>query len=407
MRRYGLLGEKLSHSFSPEIHKYFYPDPYDLFEVEPCGVEAFLNEAPFDAINVTIPYKKTVMPFCSEISESAKRIGSVNTLVKRADGTLYGDNTDYYGFYTLAQKNNISFSGKKVLVLGSGGASQTAQAVAKDAGAREVIVISRSGENNYENISKHADGEIIINTTPVGMYPNCGKSPVDLSIFKNCIGVLDMIYNPSKTAFIMQAESLNIPCANGLLMLVAQAKKAAEIFTGEPLDDEICDKITSAIETKTKNILLIGMPGCGKSTVGKKIAEELSRKFVDTDTLIEEREGRKIPDIFASNGEEVFRKIETEVLAEVSKESGLVIATGGGIVTREENFPLAHQNSTVFFIDRDISELSSDGRPLSQKQGVKALYEARISKYRAFSDVVIKSGTIEENINKIKGEITK
>jgi len=402
LRRYGLLGEKLSHSFSPQIHKYFYDYPYSLFEVDPCMVEGFIKGDNFSAINVTIPYKKTVIPFCDELSETAKKVGSVNTLVKRSDKTLYGDNTDYYGFSYLAEKTGITFKNKKVVILGSGGSSLMVQTVARDKGAREIVVISRNGENNYSNISLHKDCDVLVNTTPVGMYPNNGASPLDLSVFENLSGVLDLIYNPSKTALILQAEEMGIPCANGLLMLVAQAKRAAEVFNDTEYEASLIEKIAADIEAETKNIILIGMPGCGKTSVAAALARISGRQVLDTDALILEKAGRTPSEIITEDGEDAFRRIETEVLAEVSKLSGKIIATGGGIVTREENLNLIKQNSTAVFLDRDISLLATDDRPLSQKEGTRALYEKRIHLYRKFADITVKSEDINKTAETIK-----
>ncbi len=396
------MGEKLSHSFSPQIHKYFYDNPYTLFEVESEKVEAFLKGDNFDAINVTIPYKKTVIPFCSELSETAKKVGSVNTLLKREDGTLFGDNTDYFGFSYLAEKNGISFKDKKVLILGSGGSSLMVQCVAKDKGAKEIIVVSRSGENNYENISRHYDAEVIVNSTPVGMYPKNGAAAIELKNFTHCEGVLDLIYNPAKTKLLLDAEKIGIPAANGLLMLVAQAKRAAEVFSFVEIENSLIEKITEEISKQTKNIVLIGMPGCGKSTIGAVLSKKLGREMLDTDALIKEKAGKTPADIINESGEEAFRKIETEVLAEATKLSGKIIATGGGIVTREENYNLVKQNSTVVFLDRDVNLLATNGRPLSQKNGVLKLYESRIKLYRKFADITVKSEKIEETALKIK-----
>ncbi len=398
MKKCGLLGEKLSHSFSPQIHSYLGDYSYGLFEKEKDEVEAFMRDMPFDGINVTIPYKKTVLPFMHALSDTAARLGSVNTVVKREDGTLFGHNTDYFGFSYMLEKSGISPEGKKVLVLGSGGASVTVCAVLKDRGAREVIVISRSGENNYENISRHHDAEVIVNTTPVGMYPHPGTSPIRLSDFTKCEGVLDLIYNPDKTALLLEAESLGIQHANGLLMLVAQAKESAAYFGGKPLSGAVIDEITSALSKEQKNIILIGMPGSGKSTLGKKLAEKTGRQFVDADDAICKREGVSIPEIFAKSGEEGFRKIETEVLAHLGMQSGLVIATGGGCVTREENYAHLHQNGVIFWLKRDIASLPRDGRPLSQNADLLKMYEVRRPLYERFADFSIENRFETEDI---------
>lgn len=381
----GLIGRKLGHSFSPEIHSFLADYEYKLYEMEENEVGSFLKDCPLDAMNVTIPYKKTVMPFLTVISEKAERIGSVNTIVKRPDG-LYGYNTDYFGFSYMLNKCGVEVKGKKVLILGSGGASVTVNAVLTDLQAREIVVISREGENNYENIEKHSDADIIINTTPVGMYPDNGKSPVELSIFRSLTGVLDLIYNPAETRLLYDAKNLGIPYINGLSMLVAQGKKAAEIFTGKEIPDGEIEKIMSSIEEKTKNIVLIGMPGAGKSTAGKLLAEKLGRKFVDTDDIIKEKAGMPIPEIFSLYGEEKFREIEAEAAREAGKMSGLVIATGGGIVTRKENrYPLK-QNSNVVWLKRDLSLLPLDGRPVSQQNSITELYKKRAPLYEDFAD---------------------
>ncbi len=391
MRQCGLLGEKLSHSYSPQIHRHLGDYPYVLFEKEKDEVAAFMTEKPFDAINVTIPYKKTVVPFLGALSETARRLGSVNTIVKNADGTLFGHNTDYYGFSYMLDKSGIAPEGKKVLVLGSGGASVTVCAVLRDRGAREVIVISRSGEDNYENISRHRDADIIVNTTPVGMYPHTGASPVRLADFPNCCGALDLIYNPAKTAFLLEAEQLGIPHINGLTMLVAQAKESAEYFGEKPLPASCIDRTVSALEKEQKNIILIGMPGCGKSTLGKKLAEKTGRTFLDADEAIREKAGMSIPEIFEKQGETGFRNLETEVLCALGKKSGLVLATGGGCVTRAENYPLLHQNGTIIWLMRDAASLPRDGRPLSQNADLLKMYEIRRPLYASFADLQIEN----------------
>lgn len=398
MKKCGLLGEKLSHSFSPRIHSCLGDYTYDLFEKDKDEVEAFMQNKPFDGINVTIPYKKTVVPFMNELSDSARRLGSVNTVVKREDGTLFGHNTDYFGFSYMVEKSGIMPKGKKVLVLGSGGASVTVCAVLRDMGAGEVIVISRSGADNYENISRHRDAEVIVNTTPVGMYPHPGASPIVLSDFKKCEGVLDLIYNPYKTALLLEAEKLGIPHANGLTMLVAQAKESAEYFGGKALPFSVIDSVTASLSMKQKNIVLIGMPGSGKSTLGKKLAEKTGRKFMDADEAICEKAGCSIPEIFKESGEAGFRKIETEVLANLGMQSGLVLATGGGCITREENYPLLHQNGVIFWIKRDIETLPRDGRPLSEKADLHKMYEVRRPLYERFADFTVENRFETEDI---------
>lgn len=399
--RCGLLGRKLSHSYSPQIHKELGSYSYTLFEKEPEELEEFLMHGDFSAINVTIPYKKDVIPYCSELSDRAKAMGAVNTLVRKPDGSLIGHNTDYYGFSSTLKKTRLSFSGKKALILGSGGAAVTAVAVLRELGAN-VITISRSGKNNYQNLDRHADAALIVNATPVGMYPNVGVSPVDLQNFPKLECVLDMIYNPARTALLMQAESLGIPYSNGLWMLVAQAKESAEWFTGLQISDDVIKKIHTQLSNKMENIVLIGMPGCGKTTVGKELAERLHMSYVDADQEIVKAAGCPIPEIFAKQGEEVFRSMETEVLASLGKSSGIVIATGGGCVTRQRNYPLLHQNGRIFWLQRAISQLPTDGRPLSQAGKLTDMYRVREPMYRAFSDHCIdNNSTLTQTVDAI------
>ena len=398
----GLLGRKLGHSYSPQIHALLSDYEYELYEKEPEDVAAFLTSGAFDGINVTIPYKKTVMPFCDELSETAKAIGSVNTIVRREDGTLFGDNTDAFGFEKLIDKCGISVSGKKALVLGTGGASVTAVYVLKKLGAKEVIPISRTGENNYGTLSLHADAEIIANTTPVGMFPNNGESPVDLSVFKNLSGLLDVVYNPARTAIALQAEKLGIPYATGLYMLVAQAKRSSELFTGKSIPDSEIDRIYDILSAQMQNIVIIGMPGSGKTAVSSLLSEKTGREMIDTDALIVSKAGVSIPKIFATRGEEGFRKEETAAVSEAGKLGGKIISTGGGIVTREENYDLLHQNGIIIWIQRDTSLLPKDGRPLSQANDLNEMYNRRRPMYERFSDVTVdNNGTLEETVNTI------
>ena len=388
----GLLGRKLGHSYSPQIHGYLGDYPYVLFEKEPEELGDFLKNGDFTGLNVTMPYKKDVIPYLDVLSPAAQKLGAVNTIVRRADGTLFGHNTDCSGFASMVRRSGLQVAGKKVLVLGSGGASNTAVAVLEELGAR-VVVISRSGENNYENLHLRADAAVIVNTTPVGMYPATGISPVDLSRFPKLEGVLDVVYNPARTQLLLDADKLGIPAENGLWMLVAQAKEAAEHFTGRSLDDSLIAAIHRKLSVQMQNIVLIGMPGCGKSTVGGLLADQLGRPFVDADEEIVRLAGKSIPEIFAEDGEDTFRGWETQALSELGKQSGLVIATGGGCVTRDRNLPLLRQNGSIFWLKRDIQALPTDGRPLSLANRLADMYAVRRPLYQLFSDHSIDNNT--------------
>ena len=393
---YGLLGRKLGHSWSVPIHTVLGCSDYRLMELEPEELGAFLQREDIGGLNVTIPYKLDVIPFCDVIDETAKAIGSVNTLVRR-NGTLYAWNTDAAGFRWMAERAGISLSGRKTVVLGSGGASRTAVAVSRAMGAREVVVISRSGENNYENLSRHVDAEIIINTTPVGMYPNTGESPVDLTAFPACQGVLDVIYNPRRTALLLQAEALGIPCSDGLPMLVAQAKAAEEHFFETAIPDRENERILAQLRQETTNIVLIGMPGCGKTTVGQALSRLTGREAVDIDQRIVEKTGRSIPDIFAAEGEAAFRTLEREATAEVGKNSGKIILTGGGVVKDFRNYASLRQNGRIYHLTRDLNLLPTEGRPLSQGTDLAAMWKERSPLYARFRDVIIENnGTVED-----------
>lgn len=383
---YGLLGETLGHSFSPQIHACLGDYEYKLFEVAPEDLGDFLRSGSFEGLNVTIPYKKAVMPYLAEISENAKAIGSVNTITVLPNGTLRGDNTDYDGFLYLVRRSGIAVNGKKALVLGTGGASLPVKKVLSDLGAREIISISRTGENNYQNLEKHFDADLIVNTTPVGMYPNNLQSPLSLEGFTQLSGVLDIVYNPQKTQLILDAEQRGIPAFSGLTMLVAQAKRAAELFLNTNIDDRKNDEIYETLSRQMKNIVLVGMPGCGKSTVGKALAKRLSRPFFDADQEIVKRAGKSIPEIFQTEGEAGFRKIETEVLFDLCRQSGAVIATGGGAVTVPKNHGILRQNSLVVFINRDIAVLPTNGRPLSEQNDLHEMFRQRLPLYRAVCD---------------------
>ena len=401
--RAGLLGAKLGHSFSPQIHAELADYPYDLIELAEAEIESLLQSGKYDALNITIPYKKAVMPFLARITEEARRIGAVNTAVRGANGGWIGHNTDYAGFSDLVHSLGVCLTDKKVLVLGSGGASRTAVTVAEDQGARAVVVISRNGEDNYENIDRHADAEILINATPVGMYPKNGEAPLSLDALPRLEAVFDMIYNPAKTKLLQDAEARHIPHANGLLMLVSQARHAAEIFLDTRIADDEVTRITDKIAKQMQNVVLIGMPGCGKSTLGKLLATELGRKFVDLDEEIVKRAGCPIPEIFQTEGEDGFRARESAVVADICRESGLVIATGGGVVTREENLPQMSQNGRVVFLDIAPEGLPTAGRPLSQQKTPEQLYRERLPLYQKAADIILPiTRDVAENMKKLR-----
>lgn len=398
----GLLGEKLGHSYSPQIHAELADYDYRLYEKAPDEVEDFVRHGDWHGLNVTIPYKKTVIPFCDELSETAATIGSVNTLKRRSDGTIFGDNTDAFGFETLlTQTIPDSIKGQKALVLGTGGASVTVCAVLRRHGA-EVVTISRSGENNYENLDRHADARLLVNTTPVGMYPKNGVSPVDLALFPKLACVLDVVYNPARTALLLQAEKLSIPHAGGLTMLVAQAKRSSEIFLGNTLPDGEIARITKKLASSMQNIILVGMPGCGKSTVGALLAKRLGRPLLEADAELVKTAGMSIPAIFENESEPGFRRRETATLSELGKKSGAVISTGGGCVTRADNYPLLHQNGTIIWLRRDLKKLAREGRPLSLGADLSAMYAVREPLYASFADFTVdNTGTPEETVDAI------
>ncbi len=399
MAEYGLIGKKLGHSFSKIIHEQM-GYGYDLVELREEEVKDFVLSRKYKGFNVTIPYKKTVMPYLDFIDEEAKAIGSVNTIIEK-DGKLCGYNTDIYGMEYAFKYANIDIKDKKVIILGSGGTYETANYLAHKWGAREIVRISRTGEDNYENISKHYDANIVINTTPVGMYPNNQDCLIDLKNFKNLEGFFDAIYNPLNTNMLLDAKQIleGTRCSNGLRMLVAQAKKARDLYFNTKMDDNIIEKILEGINMSKINIVLMGMPGSGKSTVGNALARKLGRPFIDTDEVIIEREGLHTSKIIEQKGEPYFRDRETEVVMEVSKLQGYVIATGGGVVLREENMKALKQNGIVVFLDRNILNLSKDGRPLSQgEDALQKLYKERIDLYTKYADITADSNIPVEGV---------
>lgn len=388
---YGLIGAKLGHSYSVPIHAQLGTYDYRLYE---RTEEAFINllkSRTFKGLNVTIPYKKLALQMCDALSDIAREVGSVNTLIVRPDGSLYGHNTDIGGFISMAKHAGIEIAGRKAVILGSGGTSLTARTACKHLGAREIIVVSRKGPVDYEALYReHTDAEIIINTTPVGMYPNNGESPADISCFPELKGVLDVVYNPDKTAIILDAEARNIPCSGGLYMLVGQAREAAELFTGRDIPESETDRIYASLRSGMLNIVLVGMPGSGKSSIGKGLALRMGRKFVDCDVEIIARAGKSIPDIFAEDGEPAFRDLESQVIADVCKEKSCVIATGGGAVMRPENVRAMRQNAKIIMLQRDLDVLPQDGRPLSSsKAALAAMWEKREPVYRGCADIII------------------
>lgn len=390
MMQCGLLGRKLGHSYSPAIHAQLGAYGYDLYEKEPEELEDFLLHGAFHGLNVTIPYKKAVVPYCTALSETAQLLQSVNTLVRRPDGTLYGANTDYDGFAYLLRRSGVEPAGKKALVLGSGGASVTVCAVLAKMGAQPVV-ISRTGENNYENLARHSDAQLLVNTTPVGMYPHNGAAAVDLTLFPHLAAVYDLIYNPARTALLLQAESLGIPTFGGLAMLVAQARRSSELFQNTTIGDEVLLSIQCSLRSQMENIVLIGMPGCGKSTVATELGTLLGREVLDSDALIEESAHMSIPEIFAAEGEAGFRRRETQALAQLGKRSGIILATGGGCVTQPENAALLRQNGILIWLQRPLEALPTEGRPLSAQQSLAALYQQRKALYERFAHCSIEN----------------
>ncbi len=404
---YGLLGEKLGHSFSPQIHAALADYDYRLYPTPPEAVEDLFRRRAFKGLNVTIPYKQTVIPLCDEVDAGAAAIGAVNTVVNR-DGKLTGYNTDIDGLVYLAKRTGVDMAGKKAVILGSGGTSRTARAAARALGASEVAVISRHGEDNYENLSRHGDAQVLINTTPVGMFPHAGVSPVSLEAFPRLEGVLDVVYNPLRTALVMEAEKRGIPCSCGLPMLVAQAKRAAELFTGAAIPDHRLESVIAALTAQVQNVVLIGMPGCGKSAIGRTLARRLGKPFVDLDHLAADRAGKSIPEIFAQEGEDAFRSLESELVREAGAQTGCVLSTGGGVVTREENYPPLHQNGVIVHIRRDIRLLPTAGRPVSQSTDLHALWRRREPLYHAFADLTVDNdSTIEGAAAEIEKELNK
>lgn len=407
MMRYGLIGEKLGHSFSKIIHEKLADYTYDLIPLSLEELDVFMREKEFSAINVTIPYKETVIPYLDEVDPKAAKMGAVNTVVQR-NGKLFGYNTDYFGFRYMLEHNHIQIAGKKVLVLGRGGASKAVIAVLEDMGAAEIHTIyykiaedSISYETCY---ALHTDAQVIVNTTPVGMYPNSGHTPIDLTPFTKLEAVADVVYNPLRTRLVLDAEEKGCQAVGGLEMLVGQAKYAVEIFLDQSLPEDSIDVVYKDLMAERRNLVLIGMSGCGKSTLGKLAAEKLGKTFVDTDAEIIKRIGMSIADYFAAYGEDSFRKVESEVVQEISTQNNLVISTGGGVIKNPENIRWLKGNGTVIWIQRDPELLESgNGRPLvPDQEAVRRLYKERLPLYTAAAETIIENdGNEEEALQKI------
>lgn len=407
MMRYGLIGEKLGHSFSKIIHEKLADYTYDLIPLSLEELDVFMREKEFSAINVTIPYKETVIPYLDEVDPKAAKMGAVNTVVQR-NGKLFGYNTDYFGFRYMLEHNHIQIAGKKVLVLGRGGASKAVIAVLEDMGAAEIHTIyykiaedSISYETCY---ALHTDAQVIVNTTPVGMYPNSGHTPIDLTPFTNLEAVADVVYNPLRTRLVLDAEEKGCQAIGGLEMLVGQAKYAVEIFLDQSLPEDSIDVVYKDLMAERRNLVLIGMSGCGKSTLGKLAAEKLGKTFVDTDAEIIKRIGMSIADYFAAYGEDSFRKVESEVIQEISTQNNLVISTGGGVIKNPENIRWLKGNGTIIWIQRDPELLESgNGRPLvPDQEAVRRLYKERLPLYTAAAETIIENdGNEEEALQKI------
>lgn len=405
MADYCLIGKRLDYSYSKVVHNKLGYD-YDLTEVKEEDLASFIRSGRYLGFNVTIPYKKAVIPFLDEISPEAKALGVVN-LVMRDGDKLKGYNMDIRGMEYALKRTGVSLKGKKVLILGSGNTSETAEYLARENGAATIVKISRNGEDNYQNVDKHKDAAYIINTTPVGTFPGNEDGLIDLSSFPALEGVQEVIYNPFKTRLALQAEDRGLPVATGLDMLVGQAAYSAEKFRGVLPPEEEVDRIVKEILREDRNIVLIGMPSCGKTTVGRRLAERLGRAFVDADEEIVKAHG-DIPAIFAKEGEDAFRIYEIEVIAEVSKKHRLVIATGGGAVLKERNRLNLRQNGVVVYLRRDLSALTDTGRPLSQGGRIEALFREREPIYKALAEIVVDNDKgIEDAVQKIIDEVQK
>lgn len=396
--KYCLIGKKLGHSYSKVIHELQGLD-YSLVEVDENQLGDFVK-GDFDGFNVTIPYKKDIIPLLDEVEESARQIGAVNTVLVK-NGKRYGYNTDVFGMEFALNRANIDLKGKRVMILGTGGTSLTATAVCKRAGAKEVVYVSRSGEVNYQNCYEQ-QVDVIINTTPVGMYPNSHDKPIDLSRFSGLEGVFDCIYNPLRTNLILEAQRLGIKCSGGLPMLIAQGLKAEEIWLEKPIDKGRYEEVLNIIERQKRNIVLIGMPSCGKTTIAKRLSKMTGKEVVDTDELILKMQGKRPSEIIEELGEKYFRDVESLAIKEASKNTGVIIATGGGAILREENVDVLKQNGELIYLERSVKKLIDDDRPLSKNGAISRLFEIRKPIYEGVCDKKVSNdGEIEKTVREI------
>ena len=393
MKKYGCIGKTLTHSFSKEIHARLADYDYELIELTEEEIAPFFAKKDFAAINVTIPYKQTVIPYLDSVSPVAERIGAVNTIVNK-NGSLYGYNTDYYGMKALIERLGIDLNNRKVLILGTGGTSRTARVVAADLGASEILVVSRRKTEHcitYEEATGiHTDARVIINTTPSGMYPNCEDKPIDISCFPQLEGVVDAVYNPLRTNLVLDARERGLRAEGGLYMLVMQAVVAVEHFLDTSIPKETADRVFASIYASKENIVLTGMPGSGKSTVGKLLGLD-GFSFLDTDEQIEKRCGCSIRSLIETKGEACFRDLESEVIREIASSGCRILSTGGGAILREENVRYLRRNGRLFFLNAELSRLrATDSRPLSDTaEKLKLLYQERMPLYRKTADVVV------------------
>ncbi len=401
---YGLLGQNLEHSYSEQIHKELglrgkVAYDYKLLDVDPENLEEFLARSDIQGLNVTMPYKTAILAFCQELSDDVLRIGAANTVVMKR-GKLSAYNTDIAGFKYMVEKSNVDVYGKKALILGAGGASKAARCGLEDLGAREIVIVTRDG---FDAIGLHADADIIVNTTPVGMYPENGEKLISLKSFPRCSGVIDVIYNPLRTALLLEAEQLGIPYVGGLSMLVAQARESYNLFFDRNMINATVEDVTTMLYKQNQNIILTGMPGCGKTTIAEAIGEKTGREVIDIDKVIELEQKRSVAEIISKYGEETFRNLEHEAILENCKLSGKVIALGGGAILDRENYPALHQNGKIFFIRRDISLLPTDDRPLSKSpETLMEMQKIRLPLYQDAADVEIENnGEIDEAVEKI------